>query len=256
MKTLRLYWRLLSLLGPERSLAWTLATANVALAISQFAEPILLGKVIDALGANSGDIWPRLLALMLIWAGFGLFTIVCGALVALYADRLAHRRRHAVLVDFFEHVLELPIAFHGKHHSGRLSKIMLHGTDALWTLWHGFLREHFTAFMGLLILLPLSIVLNWRLGSILTTLCFMFFVLTALVLRKASTLQNLVVQHYSDLAERAADAVGNVALVQSYTLVQSEAVGLRQVVERLLDAQIPVLSWWAIVAILTRAAST
>jgi hypothetical protein len=30
---------------------------------------------------------------------FGLFTITCGALVALHADRLAHRRRHAVMTE-------------------------------------------------------------------------------------------------------------------------------------------------------------
>ena len=53
-------------------------------------------------------------------------------------------------------------------------------------------------------------------------------------------------RYYSDLAERASDTLGNVALVQSYTRVEAEILGLRQVVDRLLGAQMPVLSWWAV----------
>ena len=65
----------------------------------------------------------------------GCLNIFCGTLVALYADRLAHCQRAVVLTDFFEHILQLPQAYHGATHSGRLMKAMLQGTDALWGLW-------------------------------------------------------------------------------------------------------------------------
>ena len=39
----------------------------------------------------------------------------CGVLVALHADRLAHRRRQAVLTDYFEHVLQLPLSLPRRH---------------------------------------------------------------------------------------------------------------------------------------------
>src|SRR5436305_12347714 len=100
MKLIRIYGRVLALLRPEQGVAWLLACANIALATAQFAEPVLFGRVIDTLAkvqADSGPIWSRLLALLLIWAGFGPFNIVSGTLVALYGDRLAHRRRVAVL---------------------------------------------------------------------------------------------------------------------------------------------------------------
>jgi ATP-binding cassette subfamily B protein len=69
-------------------------------------------------------------------------------------------------------------------------------------------------------------------------------------------MQTEVERHYSDLAERASDALGNVALVQSYVRVEAEVTGLRNVVNRLLSAQMPVLSWWALVAVATRASTT
>lgn len=260
MSLTHLYLRVLKLLGSETRLGWFLALANVALAAAQFAEPVLFGRIIDALAGlqNKTGVttWDNLLPLLLAWAGFGIFTIACGVVVALYADRLAHRRRHAVLTDYFEHVLQLPLSYHGGAHSGRLMKVLLAGTDSLWSIWLSFFREHFAAFVSLLILLPLSLYLNWRLAILLIILCVMFAILTAIVLRKTNEMQTEVERHYSDLAERASDALGNVALVQSYVRVEAEVSGLRSVVNRLLSAQMPVLSYWAIVAVATRAATT
>jgi ATP-binding cassette subfamily B protein len=69
-------------------------------------------------------------------------------------------------------------------------------------------------------------------------------------------MQQAVEQHYSDLAETAADALGNVALVQSYARVELEVSALKSLVNSLLRAQMPVLSWWAVAAVLTRAGTT
>ena len=100
--------------------------------------------------------------------------------------------------------------------------------------------------MSLIVLLPLSLFLNWRLALLLIILCVVFTALTALVVRKAEAGQTAVERHYSDLAERTSDALGNVALVQSYSRIEAEVVGVRNVVAKLLGAQMPVLSWWAI----------
>jgi glucan exporter ATP-binding protein len=260
MSIFRLYGRVLALLGSESRLAWALALANMALASAQFAEPVLLGRIIDTLtGAQTrGEppSWSQLGLLLAAWAGFGLFTIACGTLIALYSDRLAHRRRHVVLTGYFEHVLQLPLTFHGNTHSGRLMKVMLQGTDALWGLWVGFFRDHLSSFISLLVLLPISLFINWRLASLLIALCVVFAGLTALIVRKTESMQSTVERHYSDLAERASDTLGNIALVQSFSRLEAEVIELRQIVERLLAAQMPVLSWWALAVVLTRTSTT
>ena len=260
MSFVRLYGCVLDQLGPDRRVGWLLAIANVALAVALFAEPVLFGRVINVLaGAQANPAtadWAHLWLLLLAWACFGLFTIVCATTVALFADRLAHRRRLAVLTSYFEHVLQLPLAYHGEVHSGRLMKIMLQGTDTLWAFWLGFFREHLAAFVSLVILVPVALTLNWRLAILLIVLCVLFAVLTALILRKTETLQNTVQAHHSDLAERASDALGNIALVQSFARVESEVSALQSVSDQLLAAQFPVLSWWAVVTVLTRASTT
>jgi glucan exporter ATP-binding protein len=257
---LRLYARVLGLLGPQRKLGWVLALANVALAAAGLAEPVLFGRIIDALASAQGSggtpDWPKLTPLVAAWVGFALFLILCGALVALYADRLAHKRRQVVLSDYFEHVLQLPLSFHSATHSGRLMKVMLTGTDTLWWLWLGFFREHLAAIVSIAVLLPLALYLNWRLGLLLIGLSLIFLALTTFVLRKTESMQQSVERYYSDLAERASDTLGNVALVQSFTRVEDEVRELRAVVDRLLGAQMPVLSWWAVVSTITKASTT
>ncbi len=261
MSLFRLYIRVLQLLGKEARLGWLLAAANLLLAVAQFAEPVLFGRIIDALSgtpvvgglaATPPTVWP----LLGIWVAFGLFTIGCGVLVALHADRLSHRQRQAILTTYFEHIMQLPLTFHTGIHSGRLMKVMLQGTDALWRLWLGFFREHFAAIMSLVVLLPLSLYLNWRLAILLFLLCVVFTVLTTLVVRKTYSMQSEVEQHFSDLAARASDSLGNVALVQSFVRVDAEVQGLRSLAGKLLAVQIPVLSWWALVTVMTRASTT
>jgi len=260
MAFIRLYLRVLSLLRPDAKLAITLALANIALAGAQFVEPVLLGRIVDALsGALPAGLGPaaRMLAPLIgAWVGFGLFIIAASTLVAWFADRLAHRRRNMVLTDYFEHVLQLPLAYHSGAHSGRQIKVMLTGTDTLWWLWVSFFREHFAAFVFIALLLPASLALNWRLALPLIALCLGFVALTMAVMQRAFAMQSAVEQHYSDLAETAADALGNVALVQSYARVELEVSGLKGLVDSLLRAQMPVLSWWALAAVLTRAGTT
>src|SRR6201996_4369675 len=254
MSILRLYTRVLELLGKEARLGWLLAVANLLLAATQFAEPVLFGRIVDVLSGKSAgaSAWPLLGA----WAAFGLFTIGASAWVALQADRLAHRQRQAVLTGYFEHILQLPMTFHTGTHSGKLMKVMLNGTDALWRLWLGFFREHFAALLSVVVLLPLSLYLNWRLAILLFVLCVVFTALTTFVVRKTYGLQSEVEQHYSDLSARASDALGNVALVQSFVRVDAEVQGLRTVASQLLAVQMPVLSWWAMVTVITRASTT
>jgi ATP-binding cassette, subfamily B, beta-glucan exporter len=260
MRFVRLYFRVLEMLGREARLAWVLALANLALAAAMFVEPILFGRIVDTLANAQAHIaqlpWRNLMLLVGAWVGFGLFTIVCSTLVALHADRLSHRQYQVVRTMFFEHVLQLPLSYYTGSHSGRLVKVMMTGTNTLWNLWLSFFREHFASFVTLIILLPLTLFINWRYGLLLIVLCAVFGALIALVVGKSEQLQSNVERYYSDVAERTSDTLGNIALVQSFARIESEVSGMRKMGEDVLSAQIPVLSWWAVTTVITRTATT
>src|SRR3954453_749701 len=248
------------MLGTEARLGWILALANLALAGALFAEPILFGRIIDML-ANSqsrgADLdWSRLLLLLGSWVGFALFSIVSGTLISLHADRLAHRQYQVVRTTFFEHVLQLPLAYHTGAHSDRLVKVMVTGTNTLWSLWLAFFREHFVSFVSLLVLLPATLFINWRYGLLLIALCCVFATLIAFIISRSEKLQGKGERYYSDVSERTTDTLGNIALVQSFTRIESEVLGMRKLGDDVLSAQLPVLSWWALATVITRTAPT
>jgi ATP-binding cassette subfamily B protein len=260
MKFLRLYIRVLGLLGREAPLGWTLAVANFALALAMFVEPYLFGRIVDVLANAQGRSaqlpWTDLMLMVGAWVGFGLFIIVCGTLVALHADRLAHRQYQVVRTMFFEHVLQLPLSYYTGSHSGRLVKVMMTGTNTLWGLWLAFFREHFASLISVVVLMPALMLINWRYGLMLIALSAIFALLIALVIVKSEKLQSNVENYYTEVAERTTDTLGNIALVQSFARIESEVSGMKKMGEQVLSAQLPVLSWWAAATVITRTSTT
>jgi ATP-binding cassette subfamily B protein len=260
MPLIRLYARVLRQLSAARGVAITLVLANLALAAAQFAEPVLFGRIVDRLAgaqqAGAAPRWLDVLPLLAAWVAFALFTIGAGVLVALHADRLAHRQRLSAMAAYFDHVLHLPTGFHASAHSGRLLKVMIEGANAQMALWQSFLREHCAGFVALTILLPLTLFINVRLGAMLLGLVAAFGLMMNFVLRRTQGLQGSVDRLHSDLAERVSDVLGNVPVIQSFTRVDDETRALRSLIDRVLSAQLPVLSWWAVAAVATRASAT
>jgi glucan exporter ATP-binding protein len=260
MALAKLYIRVLLQLGPEMRLALLLVLANLLLAVAQFVEPWLFGQIINVLTAAQGTGGKpkveQLFPLIGAWLVFGLFTIGAGVLIAMHADRLSHRQRLQMMADYFEHVLTLPLSYHTSTHSGRTLKVMLDGANGMFWLWLGFLRDHCAALVALLVLLPLTLFINWRLGLLLVVLVVFFAVMMAIVVNRTARMQDSVEGYHSELAEHTSDAIGNIPVIQSFTRVQAELQHLRSVIDRLLSAQLPVLSWWALVSVATRASST
>jgi ABC-type multidrug transport system fused ATPase/permease subunit len=260
MSFLRLYRRTTSLLAPEAGLASALVAANVALAAAAFVGPLVFGHIVDAL-ANSGtrpdhETWRQILLLLGLWGAIGIGSLGAGILVALHADRLCQRRRLAAMSRYFEHVLQLPHAFHGTTHSGRQLKTMWQGADTLFSTWLSLLRENLATFVTLFVLLPLTLFLNWRLGALLVLLVCAIAVLTWLVFRRTHAAQARVEGYHSALAEQAGDALGNVMLIQSFLRLGAEIRQLRATMDQVLAAQFPVLNWWALLSVLSGATST
>jgi len=260
MSFFRLYWRVLALLRTEKRAAIMLVVAAAAMVSTQFAEPVLLGRLINDLsaGAKSGHL-PQLAELMptiFAWIGFASASIAAAVVVSLLADRLAHRRRLAVITLYFEHALDLPLSFHSATHSGRSLKIMIESATGMFVIYLSFFRENLPAFLSLVVILPVSLWFNWRLGLLLLVLIVLVGAAAIFVRRRTEVLQRTVEFYNSSLAERASDVLGNVPVIQSFTRADSELEAMQSLSRTLLAAQMPVLSWWATAVVFGRAAAT
>ena len=195
-------------------------------------------------------------ALVAAWGGFGVFTILAGVVVALHSDRLAQRMRMTAMADFFAHLLYLPASFHAGAHTGRLTKIMLDGPNAMFGLWLTFFREHCAAFVALSVTLPATLAVNWRFGALLFALVAVSAVAMNYVIRGTKRNQGAADGHYHDMARRVADALANLPMLQAFAAEASEAHEYRGLSRQYLGAQFPVLAWWAVATVATRASAT
>ena len=251
LSTWQIYKRALEMLGVEKAMSISVATAGILLAIVQLAEPVLLARVVDALSGGR-EAFP----IIGLWAVIGLFGIIAGVIVAVVADRLAHRRRLAALGQAFEHAIILPINYHAEKGSGAVVRTILAGTDALFWNWLSFLREQLTAIVGIIIMVPTALRMNATMTMILAGLAVIYLCANVLVAHKTSTGQARVEEYHNNVYGRVGDVLGNVTVVQSYARMAAEMAQMRVIINRLLEAQYPVLTWWGLLTVLTRTAAT
>ena len=261
MRFFRVYGRVLGLLGRDIRIAGFLAFANLMVAGLQFLDPVLFGRVVNLLSQSDKlphvELWHQAAVLLSIWVAVGIGGIVSNIAVALQTERLAHRHRIKSMARYFQHVLALPLSFHGGTHSGRLIKGMLSGTDGLFGTWLVFFRDQLSTILSAVVLLPMTLFLNWRLGLVLIVLVSVFLVFTAIVVKKTETAQQQRVEGLnSSLAGTAQDAISNVMVVQSFTRLSAEGHLFRDIANQVIRHQFPVLNWWALVNVMTRASST
>ena len=251
MSLLQIYLRALAYLAAERRKVTVICCANVALAMVAIAEPILFGRIIDSI-AEKRDVMLNLA----MWAGIGVFNILAYVLVARGADRLAHRRRADVLAQSFEKVITMPLAWHHQRGTSNALHTLLRAVETLFGLWLEFMRQHLTTAVALVLLIPTAITLDLRMSLVLLVLGVVYLAIGRVVMRKTKDGQAAVERHYHRVFAHVSDSVSNVSVLQSYNRVFEETRTLERYTRDLIEAQFPVLDWWALAAALHRLAST
>jgi ATP-binding cassette, subfamily B, beta-glucan exporter len=248
---LKIYWRAMEYLAAEKAATITMCIASVLVALVMLAEPILFGRVIQAI-SDKGDIFTQLA----MWAALGAFNIIAAVFVARGADRLAHRRRLGVMIDSYERIITMPLSWHQKRGTSNALHTLIRATDSLFTLWLEFMRQHLTTVVALVALIPVAMSMDMRMSMVLIVLGVIYVMIGQLVMRKTKDGQTAVEKHHHKLFEHVSDTISNVSVVQSYNRIASETQSLRQYAKNLENVQFPVLNWWALASGLNRMAST
>ncbi len=251
MSLLQIYWRALAYLAADKKRVAFICAANVTLAAVAILEPIMFGRVIDAISSRTDAVPP-----LAMWAGLGAFNVVAFVLVARSADRFAHKRRSEVLCASFERVIAMPLAWHQSRGTSNSLHTLLRAVESLFSLWLEFMRQHLSTAVALMLLVPTALTLDLRMSMVLLVLGVLYFAIGRLVMRRTKEGQASVERHYHTVFAHVTDSVSNVAVLQSYNRIGHEAETLRRYVCNLLDAQYPVLDWWALASALHRLSST
>jgi ATP-binding cassette subfamily B protein len=228
-----------------------ICVANVTLAIVAIAEPILFGKVIEAISREDG-----VMRTVGLWAGLGAFNIIAFVMVARGADRLAHLRRAEVLSDAFEKVITMPLAWHHRQGSSNALHTLLRAMETLFSLWLEFMRQHLATAVALMLLIPTALTLDHRMAAVLLCLGASYVAISRAVMTRTKEGQSQVERHYHQVFAHVSDSVTNISVLQSYGRIARETEMLRRYTADLVSAQFPVLNWWALASALHRLSAT
>ncbi|MBB3976990.1 ATP-binding cassette subfamily B protein [Rhizobium azooxidifex] len=251
MSLFQVYTRALSYLSVYRFRVSSIVAANVVLAVITIAEPVLFGKIIDAI-SSKGAVTPMLL----MWAGFGVFNTIAFVLVAREADRLAHGRRASLITEAFGRIISMPLSWHSQRGTSNALHTLLRACETMFGLWLEFMRTHLATAIALVLLVPTAFVMDYRLSLVLLVLGIAYVIIGKVVMNKTRGGQASVEGHYHTVFSHVSDSISNVSVVHSYNRIEAETKQLKQFAQQLINAQYPVLDWWALASALNRIAST
>lgn len=251
MTLFQVYARALRYLAENRWRVAIVVIANVILAAISIAEPILFGRIIDAISSGSDAT-----GILMIWAAFGVFNTIAYVLVAREADRLAHGRRATLLTEAFGRIISMPLSWHQQRGTSNALHTLLRASETLFGLWLEFMRTHLATAVALLLLIPTAISMDLRLSFVLIALGVVYWIIGRMVMQRTKDGQAAVEQHYHTVFSHVSDSISNVSVLHSYNRIEAETKALKGFTERLLSAQYPVLDWWALASALNRTAST
>ncbi|MGN6765903.1 MAG: ABC transporter transmembrane domain-containing protein, partial [Rhizobiaceae bacterium] len=251
MSLVEIYLRALRYLAPAKRPVLFICSANIVLAFVTVAEPVLFGRVIEGVSEHQ-----PVASTLQTWAALGIFNILAFVLVARGADRLAHRRRLEVMGNSFERIITMPLAWHQANGSSNVIHTLVRAMDALFSLWLEFMRQHLSTAVAILFMIPTALALDLRLSAVLLVLGVLYFITGRVVMRRTKAGQTAVESYHNAVFGHVSDSIGNIAVLQSYNRVAQETRAFEQFARKLLDAQYPVLDWWALASAMNKVAST
>ncbi len=247
----KVYARALRYLGAYKLRVSLVVVANIVLATITIAEPILFGRIIDAI-SGKGEVKP----ILFMWATFAVFNTIAFVLVAREADRLAHGRRATLLTEAFGRIISMPLGWHHQRGTSNALHTLLRACETLFGLWLEFMRNHLSTVIALALLIPTAMAMDLRLSAVLMVLAVAYWLIGRVVMSRTKDGQASVENHYHTVFSHVSDSISNVSVLHSYNRIEAETKALKSFADRLLEAQYPVLDWWAIASALNRMAST
>ncbi|MBU2328753.1 MAG: glucan ABC transporter ATP-binding protein/ permease [Alphaproteobacteria bacterium] len=251
MTLLQVYFKALKYLASYRLRVSLVVAANIVLAVITILEPILFGRIVDAISEKKDAT-----GILIAWGCFGVFNTVAYVLVARQADRLAHGRRADLLTESFAKIISMPLSWHHQRGTSNALHTLLRAGETLFGLWLEFMRTHLATAVALTLLLPTAFSMDVRLTTVLVVLAILYVIIGRTVMGKTKEGQASVEGHYHTVFSHVSDSISNVSVLHSYNRIEAETRALKEYTTKLLSAQYPVLDWWALAGALNRIAST
>jgi glucan exporter ATP-binding protein len=160
------------------------------------------------------------------------------------------------LTEAFGRIISMPLSWHHQRGTSNALHTLLRACETLFGLWLEFMRNHLATVVAIVILIPTAMSMDMRLSGVLVVLGIAYWLIGRLVMSRTKDGQASVENHYHTVFSHVSDSISNVSVLHSYNRIEAETKALRSFTDRLLQAQYPVLDWWALAGAMNRMAST
>lgn len=246
----QIIYRVLSLLKNRKKTVIWLTLANTIFAGLVLVEPIFFKKIIDILigfGDTSIIDFSPIISILIVWVLVAITTIAIRLSVSILADMMAHDEFNNYVSVFFEKILELSMRFHFNANSWQLVKKITKWVDGIFDVQLTFFRRVLPSFFTIVILIPLVLYFNLKLGLFVIWIWILSAIITFYLATKTFSAQEWVESAYSELSWLYGDTFSNISIVKSFTLDTLKRKELLQLTTKKTSLQYPILKWWGLI---------
>lgn len=250
---IRIILRVINLLKTEKKIIYTLVSMNFIFAVLVLVEPVIYWKIIDTLiNFSKQQNYELLYKNILFWVVVGLSIIVVKLFFSIISDRLWHRQLHRNYMNFFNHVLNLSFRFHSNSASWKLVKKITKWWDSIFMVWLEIFRRVLFNIFIIIILAPLMIYFNLKLGLFVVAFWFILGWIAFYLAIKTFKRQDEIEQYYTEISSLFWDAFSNISIVKSFTLINWKISELKLISKKVLTKQYPILYFWGFLVSLSK----
>ncbi|MDD4662202.1 MAG: ABC transporter transmembrane domain-containing protein [Candidatus Pacebacteria bacterium] len=251
---MKLYLRSLSLIKKNKGIAIFLFLMAFVLSCLVIIEPFFFKEIINSLVDFSGEtnFFDNIKIVFIFWGSIVLCNIIVQLLLSYNSSYLATKTYSFLWRDSFEHILSFSINFFDNHQLGKVVREFERGVDNLYSLYIGFFRYTLPNLFILLFLLPIIFYLNSKMALLIVSVIPILVFLIALGIKEIQKDQKISDNDWTKLSGILYDAVSNIFLVKSFTLVSRIFNKTDKLRETALDKQNKANKSWGMVIGLSR----
>jgi len=219
----------------------------VLIVATGLVEPYLYKLVVDNLVVKTAtdlDL-PKLINILLIWAGVGLINLICFASYRMALAANAILIEKAFVDEMYQMVLNKDLNRHLSASSGEMMRKVDKATDRLWTLAYDIYVEIFPSWFTLIAMVIFAFYTSWQMTLVtlaLVPIVIWIFIFGAM---KTHDMQRKSSDLFTEAYGMAHDAVANIFTVKSFVQEEREHNKFMSAIGRLTENQKKISMRWA-----------
>jgi len=212
-----------SYVKPYKKMVIVLIIASVVAAFADAIAPFLFGKMTDTVLGADKLLGLSFWQLIVVWAGFSVIALLIDHISAIYAVDVQTKVASDMTIDFCQHSINLPVAYHYNQKPGAVFKIIDRAANAT----HNIMDLVVSLFLPNILMVIIALVIMFWTNQLLASIVFITIIIFFIVslqykMNQIMENQKQVNKKYNMLFGNIGDMLANIFSVKTNTTEKEE----------------------------------